>query len=183
MIVITGPSASGKTSISKTLIKKYGFEKVVTYTTRSPRAGEVNGIDYHFVTNGEFVSLDAQNNFVESIYYNGNYYGTAFEDVEGKKVLIVDIKGANTFYEKIGDKAIFFYIHTDKEVIKSRMKERGDSAEKIKSRIEEDKNYFNERKMKHIDFVIDTSVIGLNDITEDIYNKYIEKIGDKNGSK
>ena len=54
MILLAGPSASGKTEIAKILMKDFGIRKVVTHTTRPPRIGEKDGVDYHFVTREEF---------------------------------------------------------------------------------------------------------------------------------
>ena len=60
MIILVGPSASGKTQIGYSLKKIYGLEKVVTYTTRRMRSGEVDGIDYHFITKDEFLRLEKE---------------------------------------------------------------------------------------------------------------------------
>ena len=77
MIILVGPSASGKTQIGYSLKKIYGLEKVVTYTTRRMRSGEVDGIDYHFITKDEFLRLEKENFFFEYVCYNEIYYGTA----------------------------------------------------------------------------------------------------------
>ena len=54
MLILIGPSASGKTEVAKLLAKKYNITKIVTYTTRAPRVNEVNGVDYNFVSVEEF---------------------------------------------------------------------------------------------------------------------------------
>ena len=77
MLILIGPSASGKTEVAKLLAKKYNITKIVTYTTRTPRVNEVNGVDYNFVSVEEFAKLTEENFFVETTYYNSNYYGTA----------------------------------------------------------------------------------------------------------
>ena len=74
MLVLVGPSASGKSAIVKCLTKKYGLEKFITCTTRSMRVGEVDNVDYHFLTQDEFSKLYENNEFIETVYYNGNYY-------------------------------------------------------------------------------------------------------------
>ena len=56
MLILVGPSASGKTEATKILIEKYNLKKLVTYTTRSMRVHEVNGKDYHFITKEEFIN-------------------------------------------------------------------------------------------------------------------------------
>ena len=105
----------------KILIEKYDFTKFVTNTTRAPRIGEVNHVDYHFISVSEFLEKEHKGYFIETTLYNGNYYGTSIEDVSDKKVLIVDIIGANKFYERLGDKAVFFFLSCSDETTKQRM--------------------------------------------------------------
>ena len=62
------------------------MRKVVTYTTRPMRVGEVNHIDYHFVSKEEFIEKANNNFFIETACYNDNYYGTAYEDISRNKV-------------------------------------------------------------------------------------------------
>ena len=77
MLVLVGPSASGKSAIVKCLTKKYGLVKFITCTTRTIRVGEVDGVDYHFLTQDEFFKLYDNDEFIETVYYNGNYYECA----------------------------------------------------------------------------------------------------------
>ncbi len=180
MIILTGPSASGKTTIAKELIKNYGFTKFVTSTTREPRVGEIKDVDYHFLSKDEFLNKERNNGFIETVLYNNNYYGTSYDEVTDDKVLIVDINGANKFYEKLGSKAVFFYISCNEEMTKQRMIERGDKLEDIKARISGDKKYFNLNNMKHYDYIIPTDVKSVEEVTKDVYNLYLnkKKIGD-----
>lgn len=180
MIILTGPSASGKTSIAKKLIEKYNFKKFVTNTTRQPRAGEINHVDYHFISVAEFLEKESNGYFIETIHYNNNFYGTSIEDVSDNKVLIVDILGANKFYEKLGNKAVFFFISCSEETTRKRMIERKDSEKDIIARINGDRVYFNANLMDHIDFHINTDEKSLEEVTEEIYYKYIEILGVRN---
>lgn len=179
MIILIGPSASGKTSIAKKLIQNYNFTKFVTNTTRAPRVGEVNHVDYHFISVSEFLEKDSKGSFIETTLYNGNYYGTSIEEVSNNKVLIVDIIGANKFYERLGDKAVFFFLTCNEEVIKQRMLERGDSENDIIARINGDKVYFNPENMDHIDFYIQTDKTTLDEVTDEVYQKYIQTIKER----
>ena len=97
MILLTGASASGKTEIAKLLAKKYGIVKAVTHTSRAPRVGERNGVDYFFVSKEEFLALKEQNKFVETTFYNGNYYGTSKAQVTDLKCVVVDPNGLKSF--------------------------------------------------------------------------------------
>lgn len=97
-IVISGPSGAGKSTILKRLFDefpdKFGFS--VSHTTRSPRAGEQNGREYHFVTKEEFLDLIEKKGFIEHAQFGGNYYGTsvkAVEDIAEKgRICILDIE-------------------------------------------------------------------------------------------
>ena len=80
MIVLVGESASGKSSIEKNLVDNYGYKKIVSYTTRQPRQGEVDGIDYHYISENQFIKLQNEGYFAEVGEYNGWHYGTAKND-------------------------------------------------------------------------------------------------------
>lgn len=82
LIAICGPSGAGKTELSKSLKIYNGSEEVVSYTTRSPRIGEQNGIDYHFVSNEIFNNMIQSNEFCEyEEYSQSKFYGTAKNDI------------------------------------------------------------------------------------------------------
>lgn len=97
-IVISGPSGAGKSTILKRLFEefpdKFGFS--ISHTTRSPRASEKHGREYHFVTKEEFLDLVDQNGFIEHAQFGGNHYGTsikAVEDIaEQGRICILDIE-------------------------------------------------------------------------------------------
>lgn len=94
-ILIIGNKYTGKTVLEKELQQTYNFKKIVSYTTRKPRPTEVNNIDYHFITENEFVELSMSNFFIESVNNYGNWYGIAKKDLldEENNVLVVDRKG------------------------------------------------------------------------------------------
>lgn len=175
MIILIGPSASGKTSIAKELIEKHHFKKFITNTTRAMRVGEVNDVDYHFISREEFLKKEKDNKLIEYTLYNGNLYGTSIEDVSDDKVLIVDINGANKFYEKVKDKIMIFYITCSLDIIKERMISRGDSKESIKARLALDKEYFDISKLHHYDYIINTDNDSIEQIALDVVAKYNKK--------
>ncbi len=94
IVTVTGPSSAGKTVLSTELAKNYGFEPLVSTTTRAPRKGEVHGKDYYFVSVAEFESLKANNGLIEEVEYHGNRYGVQASEVtrafaEGKPAVLV----------------------------------------------------------------------------------------------
>lgn len=80
IIILVGESASGKSSIEKALVKNHGLQKVISYTTRPHRDGEVDGIDYHFITDKKFKELQSKNFFGEVGEYRGWHYGSSISD-------------------------------------------------------------------------------------------------------
>ena len=177
MIILTGRSASGKTTIARELIERYGFKKFVTHTTRLPRVGEVNHRDYHFVSKDEFNKKKLNGDFIETMEYNDNFYGSAKADIGSDKVLIVDIKGANHFSKYVGSDSVFFFITCSDSILEKRMIDRGDSKENIAKRLKSDKIIFDKSLMNRIDYEIDTSDVSIDlvtDIVFKLYNEYID---------
>lgn len=79
IVTITGPSSSGKTVLSHDLNDR-GFKALISTTTRAKRAGEEDGVAYHFVTEDTFKQMEADNALIESIHYNGNHYGISRQE-------------------------------------------------------------------------------------------------------
>ena len=173
MLVLVGPSASGKSAIVKCLTKKYGLDKFVTCTTRKIRVGEVNNVDYHFLTLEEFSNLYNDNEFIETVYYNGNYYGTLKREVNDNKVVILEPQGLNNFVSVL-DSVYAVYLQTDEEVMKERMILRGDNILEINKRLENDRILFSKDQLKKIDLTINTTTLSIEEITTIIYEKYKE---------
>lgn len=136
IIVLVGPSGSGKTTIGKILTEK-GIPRLVTTTTRKPRNGEVNGVDYYF---REFTELDA-NDFVEQTIYNGNRYGLTKKEVTTKLNehdtvhVSLDKSGAEAVKKTYPDEACVVFVSITEEKMIRRMEVRGDSPQEIKDRI------------------------------------------------
>lgn len=177
MIILVGASATGKSVVAKQLYDKYNIKKVVTYTTREMRVGEVNNVDYHFIDKDDFINKMNNDYFIETANYNNNYYGTAYEDISKDKVLIVEPNGANVYYEKLKDKVIIFYLQASDEERRKRMEIRGDSEESIRKRLKSDIEYFGFNKFNHIDLVIHTenkTIEEVADIIMDYYKKNLK---------
>ena len=83
MVILSSPSGVGKTTITKKIQQKYqSFKISVSHTTRSPRSNEVDGVDYHFVSNEKFEKLIREEKFYEYAKIFENYYGTLKENVD-----------------------------------------------------------------------------------------------------
>lgn len=172
MLILTGPSASGKTVIAKSLIKNHNMKKLVTYTTRPLREGEVNGVDYHFVSVQEFKQLIAKDFFFETVLYNHNYYGTAISDITPDKVVILEPTGLKQYLAKMRDKVKVCFLSCPKEIRFERMIKRGDSLEVIERRLANDDAIFNEEISSIADWVIPGEYGTADEQAQIIYNLY-----------
>lgn len=136
IIVMVGPSGSGKTSIGEVLSEN-GVQRLTTTTTRSPREGEVDGVDYYF---REFSEIDADE-FVEQTTYNGNRYGLTKDEVKNQLKdhdfvhVSLDQSGAEAVLEAFPNEAYIVFVSITEEEMVQRMEKRGDSEKAIKERI------------------------------------------------
>lgn len=172
MLILVGPSASGKTEVVKLLISKYGMKKLVTYTSRSMRIGEVNHVDYHFLSRDEFEKKIKEGFFLEHVEYNGNYYGTSFEGLDPDKVVILEPSGLKHYLKEAKELIKICYINCSKEIRKERMIKRGDLEDSIKKRLVSDDVVFNEELNNLVDWVIIDIDYTLEELTEQVYNLY-----------
>lgn len=149
ILVVSGPSGSGKSSISKEFLKdEPNFDLSISHTTRPMRSNEVDGRDYYFISKQSFTEMIERNEFVEWAEVFGNYYGTSKKEVErivssGKNILLeIDVKGAmnvkSTFKE---DVVTVFILPETFEILKERLFLRNtDSEDVILRRISDAKN-------------------------------------------
>ena len=172
MLILVGPSASGKTEIASVLTKKYGMKRMVTYTTRDMRPGEINGISYRFINKQEFLKKKANDDFVEDAVYNGNYYGTCKKDISNEKIVILEPNGVNTFFEKMPNDVIIILLKASEEIRRNRMISRGDSIEEIVKRLEKDGIIFDERNFIHIDKILINENKTIDEMALEVYNFY-----------
>lgn len=176
MLILVGPSASGKTQILKILMEKYGMKKLVTYTTRNIRVNEVDGIDYHFVSKEDFLSKKEQGFFFETIEYNNNYYGTAKCDFADDKAVILEPNGLQKYINDAKDKIQIVVLKCEENVLRNRMIFRQDKLEDIEKRITGDKTWFKEDLYQKADLILDTSHSDIFEDAERVYNFYQEAI-------
>ena len=109
IICLLGASGSGKSTIENELATHHGYDKIVSYTTRQPRDGEINGKDYYFTNNETFISMLNERLFAEYDEYSQNrLYGTLKSDyVEGNKVVVLTPNGLRQLKESCGNENIF----------------------------------------------------------------------------
>ena len=143
MIVISSPSGAGKTTIAKKLTsKKSNIELSVSLTTRKPRVGEVNGVDYKFVSPNYFRQQIKQNAFLESAKVFDNFYGTLKQQItsklnKGKNILLdIDWQGARQVKKKLpNDTVTIFILPPSLKELEQRLKKRERSIAFVKKRM------------------------------------------------
>ncbi len=143
LYVLSAPAGGGKTTIANQLLEELPFlRRIVTYTTRSPRPDEKNGIDYIFKTKEEFEKLIEEDAFLEHAIVHGHYYGTPKKEVfelleDGFDVLlIIDVQGMRQIKKKYPEMIGIFILPPSWDELIRRMKKRGDSEEEIQKRLE-----------------------------------------------
>lgn len=129
MVVLVGESASGKSSIEKYLAENYGYNKVVSYTTRPPREGEVDGVDYHFISVEQFYKLRGQDFFAETAMYREWCYGVAKEDCTDDKVAVLTPHGLRQVSKLPDINVVSFYINVPRRDRLIKILQRGDNIE------------------------------------------------------
>ena len=172
MLILIGPSASGKTEVAKLLARKYNITKIVTYTTRAPRINEVDGVDYNFVTVDEFAKLTQEDFFVETTYYNSNYYGTAKKDIKDDKCVILDPNGLKSFLALNDERIVSVFLDSDEKTRFNRMLLRKDSVEDAEKRLINDRIAFNLANLQGISFIVNSGDITLTDLTDKVMELY-----------
>jgi len=138
VFVITGPTGSGKTTVSQYLKEHYNMPQVITHTTRSPRAGEQDGVDYYFETSASFPTK----HYLEHVTYSGNQYGSSREGLAAgwEKSpyisIVLDTAGAVTYARELGDQAVIIYLEvSNQQALIDRLTKRGDQQVRIERRV------------------------------------------------
>jgi guanylate kinase len=143
VFVITGPSGVGKGTVIRALRERHpGLGLSVSATTRAPRAGEIDGVDYHFLTPEDFDRRVAAGEFVEHAAYSGNQYGTLRSELErnasrGGVVLEIELQGARQVRASMPEARQIFIAPPTPETLRERLIGRGtDSADAIERRLQ-----------------------------------------------
>jgi guanylate kinase len=138
LFIISAPSGAGKTTLTNALLDDmrpaYALERVITYTTKSPRPGEVHGKDYYFVSVAEFEQKIQEGFFIEWSGAYGNYYGSPSSILDSLAqgtsfIMILDRAGARALQGKIAD-AVLIWIRIDRiDILHERLIKRGQDSE------------------------------------------------------
>ena len=144
LFVVSGPSGVGKDTVMGRLRADHPeFEKTVSATTRAPRAGEAEGVNYYYRSEEAFRQMVESGEILESNFYNGAYYGTLKAEVEkrmaaGKVVLLnIDVHGAASIKRLYPGSTIIFLLPPSWEVLEARLRGRGtDDEASIRRRLD-----------------------------------------------
>lgn len=139
LIVISGPSGVGKGTVRKALFERTGHNLVysISMTTRAPRIGETNGVEYHFVSKEKFEEEIARGNLLEYANFCDNYYGTPLDKVEeqleaGQEVVLeIEVQGAMQVKEKMPDAVYVFIAPPSMKALEQRLVSRGTESKEI----------------------------------------------------
>lgn len=144
ILIISAPSGAGKTTLCHKLLQRFpNMQESISYTTRLPRVGEVNGVDYFFVSRDEFQRMVEADAFAEWAEVHGNLYGTALATIEEARksgvdiVLDIDCQGARRLKEQIERCVYVFILPPSMEELRRRLEDRSsDTQDVIEGRIE-----------------------------------------------
>ena len=177
LFVISGPSAVGKTSVANELLKqkKINLQRIITCTTRTKRNGEVEGVDYFFMSKDEFLRYSENGDFAEMSEVYGNYYGILVSTIKEKieqginALLVINWEGFLKIKRSFKENVIgFFLLPPSLKDLETRIRSRGaDSEDIIKQRL----NMITE-DMRHKDeFDFRVKNVKIADATSEIFEK------------
>lgn len=158
LLILTGKTASGKDTIMRRILAKYPeMGRVITTTSRPPRPGEKQGLDYNFFSPEEFRQKIEAGDFIEYVEYGGNFYGTEKSQINPDDDLIWKIDPSMAGKAKsLFENSKVIYINCDARVILKRLRDRGLSEEEIQKRIQDDQRFWQQYGQNY-DYVIENT--------------------------
>jgi guanylate kinase len=137
IVVISAPSGTGKGTVIQKLRELRSFSFSVSHTTRAPREGEVDGVNYHYVSREAFQALVDEGKMVETTVYSGNCYGTSFAAIEdvisrGEDVVLeIEVEGGANIRKKYPEAVEIYLLPPSLEELERRLRGRGTEAEEV----------------------------------------------------
>lgn len=179
MVILIGKSASGKDTVAKRLIKDYGYQKIVTWTTRPMRPGEKQDITYHYTSDEEFQDKIEEGFFAEWKKYDSVfgtwYYGTPLLEIESftdeNRVIIITPDGYENIRQYLDRNTLVVYLDVKNSILKKRLKKRGDNPKEIKRRLKSDNEDFKGIKDK-VHVVIENNNRDIDEITKMVHKMH-----------
>ena len=163
LVILSGVSGAGKDTIKKEIIKRMkNVISLPSFTSREPREGEEEGIQYHFITKEQFKEKIKNEEFYEYDLHHENYYGTSKklmnEKIDSGKIIVKDIEvnGTENLIKKLGNdtKLVTIFLKVDKEELKNRLINRGDNLSEADMQLRLGRLEYEESKIKLYDYVI-----------------------------
>lgn len=143
MIVVSGPSGAGKsTLLARVLAEMTHLRFSVSHTTRPPRAGEAEGVDYHFVDDEQFQDMVERDMFLESARVHAHRYGTSRTEYDRAEqdgvdlLLDLDVQGAEQVRDKFADAVTVFILPPSRRILERRLRARGQEEASLQRRLE-----------------------------------------------
>ena len=178
-IVVSGPSGVGKGTICNILMKEMRAEYSVSFTTREKRVGEIDGVNYNFISKEEFEKQINDGKFLEYNIYNGNYYGTSKDFVmekinKGINIFSeIDVNGAKNIKKIFPDALLIYIAPPSIDELRKRLINRGtESIDKIEERLK-----IAEEELKQVSFY---DYVIVNDNLDDATNEFRKIIDREN---
>jgi len=180
--VITGPSGVGKGTLIRTLLERLPeLELSVSATTRRPRPGEAQDVDYHFLSEDEFERRVRAGEFVEHARYSGRRYGTLRSELEGKLagghpvVLELEVQGARQIRDAMPAAVQIFIAPPSEEALRARLIGRGtDDPDQVAARLETARQELRaQREFRHV--VVNDRLEDASDALEQCVRSYLER--------
>ena len=163
LVILSGVSGAGKDTIKKELIQRLEeVESLPSFTSRNPRVGEEEGIQYHFITKEQFEEKIKNNEFYEYDLHHENYYGTSRklmnDKIQSGKIIVKDIEvnGTENLVKLLKEdtKIVTIFLKVDKDELRRRLENRGDNLTEEEMQIRLGRLEYEESKIKRYDYVI-----------------------------